>query len=258
MPKAKPSMTISNLCYEVNGKNIVDGVSFAVKRNELLGVIGPNGAGKSTLLRLMSGILGLSGGDIFLDGKDISRYDAKRLYRKVAFVPQDTYFNFPFRAIEVVLTGRYPYMGIFEKETSEDVELAEDCLKSVDMKHFARRNVTTLSGGEQQRVSIARALAQKTDFIFLDEPTSHLDIHHKLAVMKLLKSIAGQGKGIVVVLHDLGLAGRFCDKILVLENGRNAALGEPAEVLNEKLLSSVFGVRTVFPFPFDGNSQLLT
>lgn len=258
MPKAEPSMTVSNLRYDVDGKSIVDGVSFAVGRNELLGIIGPNGAGKSTLLRLMSGILGLSGGGVSLDGKDIGSYDAKRLYRKVAFVPQDTYFNFPFRAIEVVLTGRYPHMGIFEKESSEDVKLAEYCLELVDMKHFARRNVTTLSGGEQQRVSIARALAQKTDFIFLDEPTSHLDIHHKLAVMKLLKSIAGQGKGIVAVLHDLGLAGRFCDKILVLENGRNVALGKPAAVLDEKLLSSVFGVRTVFPFPFDGNAQSAT
>ena len=194
MEKEKARFEAADLRYEINGKAIVDGVSFEVDGNELLGVVGPNGAGKSTLLRLAAGVLEPSGGGVFLDGESIARYETKRLYRKVAFVPQNTYFDFPFRAIEVVLTGRYPYLGMFENETAEDRELAERCLELVDLKGFSRRDVTTLSGGEQQRVSIARALAQETDFLFLDEPVSHLDIHHRLEVMELLKSLARKEK----------------------------------------------------------------
>ena len=242
-----------DLRYEIGGRAIVDGVGFELRGNELLGVVGPNGAGKSTLFRLATGILRPSGGGVFLDGEDIARYEAKRLYAKVAFVPQNTYFDFPFRAVEVVLTGRYPHLGTFENESPEDMRLAERCLGLVDMGEFSQRDVTTLSGGEQQRVSIARALAQETDFIFLDEPVSHLDVHHKLEVMELLKSLAGAGKGVAVVLHDLGLARRFCDRILVLENGKNAAFGEPSFALGENVLSSVFGVKAASADLFCGN-----
>ena len=136
MEKEKARFEAADLRYEINGKAIVDGVSFEVDGNELLGVVGPNGAGKSTLLRLAAGVLEPSGGGVFLDGESIARYETKRLYRKVAFVPQNTYFDFPFRAIEVVLTGRYPYLGMFENETAEDRELAERCLELVDLKDF--------------------------------------------------------------------------------------------------------------------------
>lgn len=238
----KPIKT-SELSYGVNGKTIVDDVTFEIKRNEFLGIVGPNGAGKSTLLRLLARIINPTEGRILLDGEDISGYEAKELYKKISFLPQTSYFDFPLSVLEVVLTGRYPYLGIFESESKEDIKRAEDCLSLVDLEGFSRRKVTTLSGGEQQRVSIARVLAQETDFIFLDEPSSHLDIHHKFTLMELLRSLAQEGKGIVAVLHDLDLASKFCEKILVLENGRVAALGEPSHVLSEKLLSSVFKVR---------------
>ncbi len=236
-------MKTSGLSYGVNGKTIVDDVTFEIRRNEFLGVVGPNGAGKSTLLRLLARIISPAAGRILLDGEDISGYEAKKLYRRISFLPQTSYFDFPLSVLEAVLTGRYPYLGIFESESEEDLKRAEDCLSLVDLEGFSRRKVTTLSGGEQQRVSIARVLAQETDFIFLDEPSSHLDIHHKLALMELLRSLAREGKGIVAVLHDLDLASKFCERILVLENGRVAALGEPPRVLSEELLSSVFKVR---------------
>lgn len=236
-------MKISYLSYKTNGKTIVDDISFEVKRNEFLGIVGPNGAGKSTLLRLLARIINPTGGRILFDGKDILEHEAKELYRKISFLPQTSYFDFPLSVLEVVLTGRYPYLGIFESESEEDIRRAEDCLSLVDMEGFSRRKVTTLSGGEQQRASIARVLAQGTDFIFLDEPSSHLDIHHKFALMELLRSLAQEGKGVVAVLHDLDLASRFCDRILVLENGRVSALGEPSHTLSEELLSSVFKVR---------------
>ena len=253
MERGRRRVEAADLRYEINGKTIVDGVSFELRAGELLGVAGPNGAGKSTLLRLATGILGPSGGGVFLDGEDIARHETKRLYRKVAFVPQNIYLDFPFRAIEVVLAGRYPHLGTFENESPKDVELAEKCLELVDMKGFSRRDVTTLSGGERQRVSIARALAQETDFLFLDEPVSHLDVHHKLEVMELLKSLAREGRGVSVVLHDLGLAGRFCDRILVLRNGKRAAIGEPAAALGEDVLRSVFRVKTASADSFCGN-----
>ncbi len=239
----RESIKTSGLSYGVNGKTIVDDVSFEIKRNEFLGIVGPNGAGKSTLLRLLARIINPSAGRILLDEEDISVYEAGELYRKISFLPQTSYFDFPLSVLEVVLTGRYPYLGIFESESEEDIRRAEDCLSLVDMEGFSRRKVTTLSGGEQQRASIARVLAQGTDFIFLDEPSSHLDIHHKFALMELLRSLAQEGKGVVAVLHDLDLASRFCDRILVLENGRVSALGEPSHVLSEELLSSVFKVR---------------
>lgn len=239
----RESIKTSGLSYGVNGKTIVDDVAFEIKRNEFLGIVGPNGAGKSTLLRLLARIINPTAGRILVDGEDISGYEAKELYKKISFLPQTSYFDFPLSVLEVVLTGRYPYLGIFESESEKDVRLAEDCLSLVDLEGFSRRKVTTLSGGEQQRVSIARVLAQETDFIFLDEPSSHLDIHHKFALMELLRSLAQEGKGIVAVLHDLDLASKFCERILVLENGRVAALGEPSRVLSEKLLSSVFKVR---------------
>lgn len=253
MERGKKRVEAADLRYEINGKAIVDGVSFELRAGELLGVAGPNGAGKSTLLRLATGILRPSGGGVFLDGENIARYEAKRLYRKVAFVPQNAYFDFPFRAAEVVLTGRYPHLGTFENESPKDARLAEKCLERVDMKGFARRDVTTLSGGEQQRVSIARALAQETDFLFLDEPVSHLDARHRLEVMELLGSLAREGKGVAVVLHDLGLAGGFCDRILVLRNGKTAAVGEPSLALGEDVLRSVFGVKTSSADFFCGN-----
>ena len=243
MQKGKQSVKVSGLSYSVNGKTIVADASFEIKPNELLGIVGPNGAGKSTLLRLLTRIIHPSGGNILLDGKDVSRYQAKELYRKISFLPQTSYFDFPLSVLEVVLTGRYPYLGIFESESKEDIKRAEDCLSLVDMGGFSQRKVTTLSGGEQQRVSVARVLVQETDFIFLDEPSSHLDIHHKFALMELLKSLARKGRGIAAVLHDLDLASRFCDRVLVLEDGRVFALGEPSRVFSEKLLSSVFKVR---------------
>ncbi len=243
MQKEKQSVKVSGLSYSVNGKTIVADASFEIKPNELLGIVGPNGAGKSTLLRLLTRIIHPSGGNILLDGKDVSRYQAKELYRKISFLPQTSYFDFPLSVLEVVLTGRYPYLGIFESESKEDIKRAEDCLSLVDMGGFSQRKVTTLSGGEQQRVSVARVLVQETDFIFLDEPSSHLDIHHKFALMELLKSLARKGRGIAAVLHDLDLASRFCDRVLVLEDGRVFALGEPSRVFSEKLLSSVFKVR---------------
>ena len=248
----KESIKVSGLSYGVNGKTIVAEVSFEAEKNEFLGIVGPNGAGKSTLLRLLARIINPTAGRILLAGEDISGYGAKELYRKISFLPQTSYFDFPLSVIEVVLTGRYPYLGIFESESEEDIKRAEDCLLLVDMEGFSQRKVTTLSGGEQQRVSIARVLAQETNFIFLDEPSSHLDIHHKFALMELLRSLAQEGKGVVAVLHDLDLASRFCDRILVLEGGRVSALGEPSHVLSEKLLSSVFKVRGSWD-PVNGN-----
>lgn len=248
----RESIKTSGLSYGVDGKTILAGVTFEIRRNELLGIVGPNGAGKSTLLRLLARILNPTGGRILLDGEDLSRYEARELYRKISFLPQTSHFDFPLSVIEVVLTGRYPYLGIFESESEEDIKRAENCLLLVDMEGFSRRKVTTLSGGEQQRVSIARVLAQETDFILLDEPSSHLDVHHKFALMEMLRSLARKGKGIAAVLHDLDLASRFCDRVLVLEDGRTKALGEPSQVFSEKLLSSVFKVRGSWD-PLSGN-----
>ncbi len=243
MEKKTQSIGVYDLSYRANGKDIVSGLSFEMKSGELLGVVGPNGAGKSTLLRLLCRTLRPSGGTISLEGKDISLYNPLRFYRKIAFLPQTLSFDFPFSTLDVVLMGRYPHLGVFENESADDIEIAEQCLSLVDMGGLSHRNVMTLSGGELQRVSIARVLAQKTDFIFLDEPCAHLDIHHKFAVMEMLKSVALDGKAVLTVLHDLDIASKFCDRIVVLNEGKIAALGIPAEALCQNILLSVFRVR---------------
>ncbi len=245
LEKKTRNIEVSDLNYRVNGKEIVSGLNFELISGELLGVVGPNGAGKSTLLRLLCRTLRPSSGTIFLEGKEISQHNPQQLYKKIAFLPQTLSFDFPFSVLDVVLIGRYPHLGVFENESAEDIEIAKQCLSLVDLDGFSHRNTMTLSGGESKRVSIARVLAQKTDFIFLDEPCSHLDIHHKFTIMEMLKSIALTGRSVLTVLHDLDIASKFCDRIVVLNEGEIVALGTPAESLCQKILLSVFRVRGI-------------
>ncbi len=238
------SVKVSDLSYSVNEKKILDNVSVEIKKGHLLGIVGPNGAGKTTLLKVICGILNSSCGAISVEGKNITSFKSKELFKKISYLSQNNNFNFPFKVSDIVLMGRYPYLSRLQNEGVEDFKIAIKALEMVDMQEFLDRNILTLSGGEQQRVSLARVIAQETDFLFLDEPLSNMDINHQLSIMNLLSSLSSNGKGLSVVLHDLRLAHRFCTKLLVLDKGKVVSFGDPKKVLNEDIISSVFKVKS--------------
>lgn len=237
-------LKIENLTYRLKGRPIVENINTEIHGGELIGIVGPNGAGKTTLLKNICNILRPAEGKVLIEGKNIHGLKPAELSRKLCYLPQSIAFNFPFKVSEVVLMGRYPYLKRMENERLEDYGIARKSLEMVDMIDFMERDILTLSGGEQQRVSLSRVIAQDTDFLFLDEPLSNLDINHQLSVMDLLRSLSGEGKAVTVVLHDLRLASRYCTKLLVLNRGKLVAQGEPSSVLDEDLINEVFKVRS--------------
>ena len=233
-----------NLSYRIDKKSIVSNLNLELNKGELVGIIGPNGAGKSTFIKLITNILKPSDGSVYLSGKKISDYKIKELNKKIAYLPQNFTFTFPFKVLEIVLMGRYPHLGLLQNENKRDNKIALESLKLVNMGEFKDRNILTLSGGEQQRVSLARIITQQTDFLFLDEPISNLDINHQLLIMELLKSLSEQGKGVYVILHDIRLANKYCHKVIIFNEGQAVYQGTPNTVLNEEIISSVFKVKS--------------
>ena len=249
-------LKIENLTFRLKGRPIIEDITTEVPGGELVGIVGPNGAGKTTLLKNICNILSPAEGKVLLEGKNIHELKPAELSRKLCYLPQSIAFNFPFKVSEVVLMGRYPYLKRMENERLEDYDIARKSLEMVDMLDFADRDILTLSGGEQQRVSLSRVIAQNTDFLFLDEPLSNLDINHQLSVMELLRSLSAKGKGVAVVLHDLRLASRYCTKLIVLNRGRLEAQGNPSCVLDEDLINEVFKVRSRFVKDSRGTESL--
>ena len=217
------------------------GVNAEVRGGELLGVLGPNGSGKSTLLRVMDGLLTPQEGAVRLRGRSLEALSRRGVARQVAMVSQETQFRFAFSALEVVLMGRFPHLRRLQFEGERDWEEARAALEATNALDLAHRDIHALSGGERQRVLIARALAQKPAVLLLDEPTAFLDLKHKREVFRLTASLArGEGLGVAVVSHDLDLASQYCDRLLVLKEGRVVAAGTPAEVLTPGTIQAVY------------------
>lgn len=224
----------------------VDGLSFAIGPGEILGVIGPNSAGKTTMIRLLTRVVRPSRGDIVLGGRPLREVTAPELARRVAVVPQDTPAAFPFTVEELVLMGRYPHRpgGYFEND--EDHAIAREAMEATGVLDLAGLPVETLSGGERQRAVLARALAQQPELLVLDEPTAHLDLHYQVECAALLQRLNRErGVSILLVSHDLNLAGELADRLLLLSQGRIARQGPPEQVLEEALLASVYGCSVV-------------
>lgn len=222
----------------------LESVSFEVKEGEFLGVIGPNGAGKTTLLKCLTKILKPKVGAVLLNGKDISDMSREEIAKNIGVVPQNSPETFPFTVLDIVLMGRIPYLGRFARESKNDLRVAEAAMKSTNVYHLADRTINELSGGERQRVLIARALAQEPKVLLLDEPTLHLDIKQQLEILKLIKRLTRQKKlTTIAVFHDLNLAARFCDKLLLLNAGKIHAIGSVEDVLTPKNIKAVYGVK---------------
>lgn len=227
-----------------NGRTLLDGVSLTVKTGELVGIIGPNGAGKTTLLSIMAGLLEPSAGMVYLNQVPLTTLCRRQIAQQIAFVPQaTTVTDFRFSARDIVLMGRYPHRDRFASETSEDHVITTDAMRHTRVTPFADRSVTELSGGERQRVTVARALAQQPRLLLLDEPTASLDLSHQLHVLQLVhQRVTKDRLTAVTAIHDLVLASRFCDRLILLDHGGIVADGPPAAVLTPERLATVFGV----------------
>lgn len=234
-------LEIKNLSGGYNGEEIIKDISMEVKKGDFFGIIGPNGSGKSTLLRMMSRALPFKKGSIGLGGIDISRMDLKGFCRKVAFVPQDTFINFSFSVWEIVLMGRIPHLGRLQNEGQNDFRIAQNALSLTGSLHLKEKDINRLSAGERQCVIIAKALAQEPILLFLDEPTSHLDIGHQIQILDLLRGLSRQKNlTVVIVLHDLNLACEYCNRVILLNDGRIFSKGSPEEVLTYKNIEAVY------------------
>jgi iron complex transport system ATP-binding protein len=221
---------------------VVEGLSLETRSGELVGVIGPNGAGKSSFLRLLACLLPPDTGVILIEGHDVARCPPGDVARRVASVPQNTTIDFAFAAREIVLMGRHPHLGRFAVESERDLQIVEHAMAQTGTVAFAERSIATLSGGERQLVLIAKALAQQPHVLLLDEPVASLDIRHQLDVLNLVRRQVVEGVATIVVLHDLNLAARFCDRLILMAHGRILAMGTPSEVLTEATLRAAYRV----------------
>lgn len=221
-------------------RTILHGVSVAVERGEILALVGPNGAGKSTLLGTLAGDLRPQAGRVLFDGEPIDSLKSKDLARRRGLLLQSNQVSFPFHVGRVVEMGRNPWSGTDQSE--RDDEAVGWAMDQVDVTHLRHRRFSELSGGERARVSLARVLAQDTELLLLDEPTAALDLHHQNRVLGLIRQRAKDGRGVVVVAHDLSLAAALADRVGVLVDGRMLAVGTVQEVMNEDLLSEAYHV----------------
>jgi iron complex transport system ATP-binding protein len=225
------------------GRVVLNRVSVRVAAGELLGLVGANGAGKSSLLEALAGQLAVEGGSIRLEDRDLRTYTGKALARVISVVPQQLPSAGTFTVDDVTLMGRYPYLSSFQAETARDRRITRLALRHAGVLHLRERQVSTLSGGERQLVFIARALAQDPQVLLLDEPTANLDWPHETRLFRLIAHLTGRGVAVVAAIHDLELASRHCDRLVLLEGGAIVATGTPAEVLTPKHLEAAFRVR---------------
>lgn len=246
---------VTNVSWSVAGVQIVREVSLRCAPGSFAGLIGPNGSGKSSLLRTIYRVLQPDAGHILLDADDVWRMSARKAAQRIAVVLQEHGGEFDFSVREMVLMGRSPHKNLLDRDTAEDMRIVDDALSKVGMRSFAERSFLTLSGGEKQRVLVARALAQQTRFLVLDEPTNHLDIHYQLEVLDLVR---GLGVTTIAAMHDLNLAALYCDQIYVLKGGQVVASGPPEAVLTPELIYSVYRVRAeVAPHPTTGRLHVV-
>lgn len=247
-------LDIAELDVRFGARAVLDGVSLHLAPGEFVGLVGPNGAGKTTLLRAIAGTVPARSGRVMLEGHRLDLLEPARIARVIAQVPQSTTIDFGFACLEIVLMGRHPHLGRFEIEGPEDHRIAAEAMRGTETAHLASRPITLVSGGERQRVLAARALAQQPRLLLLDEPTANLDVLHQLRLLDLVRGLVRErGLAALAAIHDLELAARYCDRLLLLKDGRKIADGTPTEVLTSERMAEAFGVHAVVrPEPLTG------
>ena len=234
-------LKIKELNVSLSKKEIVKGINLAVANNKFIGLIGPNGSGKSTLLKAIYGVIKPSFGDVFISDKNIKNFNKKSLAKTLGVVSQFNNINFDFKVIDIVLMGRAPYKGLLEQDNKNDYDRALKALSQVGMIDFAQKSFSSLSGGEKQRVILARAITQNPKILILDEPTNHLDIKYQLEIMSIVKNL---NICVLAALHDLTLASQFCDELYVLKDGIIACKGTPNEIITKEMIKKVYDVES--------------
>ncbi|ESP93063.1 ABC transporter ATP-binding protein [Pseudoalteromonas luteoviolacea] len=236
---AAAQVSVSNLHLVINNKSILTDMSFSIEQGQFLGLIGPNGAGKSSLLRCLYRFQDQTSGTITIDGKNIAEFNRQDYARKVAAVLQEIPSQFNLGVFDVVAMGLTPHKSLFASVSLRDKQAIQEALLKVGLTHKQKQPYESLSGGEKQRVMIARAIVQSPSLLLMDEPTSHLDVKYQIEIMALAKSL---GITVVASFHDLNLAAALCDSILVINNGKLVAHGSPQSVVSSSMLAQVFGV----------------
>jgi len=242
-------LKINGLQFSYNSTPVLENVSLGVKKGEMLTIIGPNASGKTTLLKCINNILKPQNGTILIDEKSLGGLSMREIARKIGHVPQSGADSFPTTVFDTVLMGRKPHGGW--KPSEKDLETVSNTISRLDLENIALRNISEISGGQKQKVLIARALAQNPDILLLDEPTSSLDLKHQLEVLDVVNKQTENGISVVMTMHDLNLAARYSNKILMLKDGKIFAAGN-VDVLNPKNIESVFGVKVDIVEKSDG------
>lgn len=236
-------LKVDNLKFGYGRELVLDGITFNVKKGEFLSIIGPNGSGKSTLLKTLNSLYTPIEGKISMDGNNINKFKKKDLAKEMALVLQDNNIDYGFTVEDIVLMGRHPHKGRFERENPDDYRIVDESLKMTNTLELKDRLVTEISGGERQRVMIAKALAQKPSLILLDEPTSHLDINHQLEILKLLKKMnKDKGTTIILVIHDINLGIRYSDRVIMLNEGKIIEIGDSEKVITKDNIKLAYDV----------------
>lgn len=239
-------LEVSNVDCYYGEKRVLEKVTFSVNRGESFGVVGPNGSGKTTLLRCISGILKPRSGVARLNGLDVNALSQRELAKNIAVVPQSSFTDFDFTAQEIVMMGRNPHISRFRMESRKDYEIVEKAMELTNTDHLATRPVRSLSGGELQRIVIARALAQEPELLLLDEPTVHLDISHQLEIMELIRRLnKSNGLTVISVFHDLNLAAQYCERLVLLDHGKVSSLGPPHHVLTPENIQKTYHINVL-------------
>ena len=243
--RTEAGVSASGVWVSYGQREVLRGLDLEAVQGSLTALAGPNGVGKSTLLRLIAGALRPARGGVTVMGQDIAQLSGRERARLVAMVPQNPELPRGASALEVVLMGRNPHLRLLSWETAADVEIALESLRMTDAEELAERPVQELSGGERQRVAIAMSLAQQTPVILLDEPTANLDLAYQPTIMRLLRDLAADGRTVITAVHDLTLAGQFCDEVALVSEGRGVACGGPEGTLTSEAIRQVYGADTL-------------
>jgi iron complex transport system ATP-binding protein len=240
-----PAIVVDGVSVGLGGTDVLSGIDATVASGSFVGLVGPNGAGKTTLLRTINGSLRPSAGWVFVAGEDVHALPSKAASRLVATVPQETSVSFEFSVRETVEMGRTPHLSRFDRWSADHAEVVDRAMERTGVAGFADRPITAVSGGERQRVLLARAVAQDTPVLLLDEPTASLDINHQVRTLELVREFVRDGRTVVAAIHDLNLAAHYCDSLLLLADGGIVASGAPESVLRESALERAFGANAV-------------
>ncbi|MCB0282574.1 MAG: heme ABC transporter ATP-binding protein [Calditrichaeota bacterium] len=248
-----------NLHFSYTDNPFIENVSIAINDGEYVGIIGPNGSGKSTLIKIFAGLIAPQAGQVHVQANNISNHSRKQIAKLMAYVPQTVEISFDFIVRDVVAMGRFPHSQNLLVKDNESLSVVDQVIKKVHLEKLQYRNFSELSGGEKQRVVIASAIAQQTDLILLDEPTSALDLRHQQEIYMLLKKLTqNESKTVVVVTHDINLAAQYCDRLILLNNGKVIKDGTPDEVLKFPVIQDVYGVKVYIDInPFTKSLYIL-